>query len=167
MCRMCDDPGFDNIAWLCETIAKSGWAVTGVEPDRSHPPFAYTVGLTVHEKPELLVTGMHLDRAQTLLNRVAVHVLHADPPEPGERIPLPGGPLLEVVEVEVPTAHLLDAVRLFGSDFRALQLVHADDRGCWPWEQGWRGVRGGQPVLGRRAGAALRREVSCGIPVPG
>jgi hypothetical protein len=29
--------------------------------------------------------------------------------------------------------------------------VHADDRGHWPWDVGYRGVRGGQPVLGVRA----------------
>ena len=39
---------------------------------------------------------------------------------------------------------------------RALQVVHADDRGHWPWETGYRGVRGGQPVLGSRAPARRR-----------
>jgi len=39
---------------------------------------------------------------------------------------------------------------------RALQVVHADDRGHWPWETGYRGVRGGQPVLGTRAPARRR-----------
>jgi hypothetical protein len=28
--------------------------------------------------------------------------------------------------------------------------VYADDRGHWPWETGFRGGRGGQPVLGAR-----------------
>jgi hypothetical protein len=32
-----------------------------------------------------------------------------------------------------------------------LQLVYADDRGHWPWDTGFRGGRGGQPVLGARA----------------
>lgn len=36
----------------------------------------------------------------------------------------------------------------------ARQWLHADDRGLWPWERGYRGVHGGQPVLGRRASVA-------------
>jgi hypothetical protein len=42
------------------------------------------------------------------------------------------------------------AVDIFGTKIRALQLVHADDHGHWPWEVGFRGGRGGQPVLGVR-----------------
>jgi hypothetical protein len=41
---------------------------------------------------------------------------------------------------------------LYGAGIRALQIVHADDRGRWPWETGYRGVKGVQPVLGPRAG---------------
>jgi hypothetical protein len=50
-----------------------------------------------------------------------------------------------------PTAHLVIATEFYGPGIRALQLVHADDRGHWPWQVGYRGVRGGQPVLGARA----------------
>ena len=96
----------------------------------------------------LVVTGMSARHAQDLLNDVAAHVLHADAPRPGEQVPLIGGPLIEIVEVAEPSAHLLTAVEFYGPEIRALQLVHADDRGHWPWEVGFRGVRGGQPVLG-------------------
>lgn len=58
------------------------------------------------------------------------------------------GPLIEIVELAHPDAHLDTAVALFGRELRALQLVWADDRGHWPWERGFRGMRGGQPVLG-------------------
>jgi hypothetical protein len=63
---------------------------------------------------------------------------------------LVGGPLIEIVRVAEPSAHLRVAVDLYGSSIRALQFVHADDREHWPWDVGWRGVRGGQPVLGIR-----------------
>jgi len=56
----------------------------------------------------------------------------------------------EIVTVTEPAAHLLCAADLYGPQIRALQLVHADDRGHWPWDRGYRGVRGGQPVLGVR-----------------
>jgi hypothetical protein len=159
MCWLCDHPGstwLDYLANMRELIDCHGWAVQGVQRDRIHPPLAYTVGLTERGKPELVVTGLPLPRAAQLLNDVAPHVLHADAPAPGERAPLIGGPVIEIVEVAVPSAHLPVAVELCGPRIRALQLVHADDRGHWPWETGFRGMRGGQPVLGLRASQARR-----------
>ena len=154
MCWECDHPGSTRIGYLehmRDLIACYGWAVQGVERDRVHPPWAYTVGLTPNGMPELVVTGLPLGRATRLLNDVASHVLHAAAPRPGEQIPLRGGPLIEIVEVAEPAAHLMIAVEFYGPGIRALQLAHADDRGHWPWEVGYRGVRGGQPVLGVRA----------------
>jgi hypothetical protein len=154
MCWVCDHPGstrLDYLRYMSDLIARYGWAVQGVERDRIHPPWAYTVGLTPHGMPELVVTGLPLARATGLLNNVAAHVLHAAAARPGEQVPLRGGPVIEVVEVAEPAAHLVIAIELYGTAIRALQLVHADDRGHWPWQVGFRGVRGGQPVLGVRA----------------
>jgi hypothetical protein len=158
MCWLCDHPERtrqDYLEYMRELIDCHGWAVQGVQRDRVHPPWAYTVGLTANDRPELVVTGMPLSRAAELLDNVAAHVLHDEAPRPGERIPLIGGPLIEIVEVTEPAAHLLNAVEFYGPGIRALQLVHADDRGHWPWEVGFRGVRGGQPVLGVRVPPAL------------
>lgn len=154
MCWFCDHPGrswADHLDNLRGTIAQYGWAVQGVERDRIRPPWAYTAGLTSHGKPELVVTGLPLRRAACLLNDVAAHVLHAATPLPGAQIRLEDGPLIEIVEVTEPTAHLRAAIELYGPGVRALQVVHADDRGHWPWDCGYRGIRGGQPVLGLRA----------------
>lgn len=154
MCWECDHPGAtraDYLDYLGGVITDFGWAVQGVERDRIHPPWAYTVGLTLYEQPELVLTGMPLRRACGLLNEVAAHVMHAEAPTPGDQIPWQGGPLMEIVEVAEPSAHLVIAVEMFGTDLRALQILHADDRGHWPWDVGYRGVRGGQPVLGERA----------------
>ncbi len=154
MCWECDHPDstpLDYLTHMRDLIACHGWAVQGVERDGIHPAWAYTVGLTPAGRPELVVTGMSLGRATRLLNDVASHVLHAAAPRPGEQIPLLGGPLIEIVEVEEPAAHLVTAVGIYGPRIRALQLVHADDLRRWPWEARYRGVRGGQPVLGVRA----------------
>ena len=80
--------------------------------------------------------------------------MHAEAPVPGERVPLTGGPLIEIVRVAEPSAHLRVATEFCGPQFTAIQLVYADDRGHWPWERGFRGGRGGQPVLGARAAEA-------------
>jgi hypothetical protein len=151
MCWMCDHPGSSRADYLDvmrDIMDRCGWAVQGVERDGPHPPWAYTVGLTRLGRPELVVTGMPLHRATHLLNDMATHALHAGNPKPGERVELTGGPVIQMVQVAEPTAHLLIAAEMFGPRIRALQVVHADDRGHWPWECGYRGVRGGQPVLG-------------------
>ena len=121
------------------------------ERDGVHPPWAYTVGLTTFGRPELVATGLSPRRAADLLNGVAEHLLHAAAPRPGEQVKLVDGPLIQIVEVAEPTAHLTIAVDLFGPRIRALQVVHADDRGHWPWEPGYRGAQDGQPVLGKLA----------------
>jgi hypothetical protein len=151
MCWMCDHPGrsrADYLDHMRSTMDRCGWAVQGIERDGPHPPWAYTVGLTRLGRPELVVTGMSLHRATHLLNDMAAHALHADNPKLGERVELTGGPVIQMVQVTEPTAHLRIATEMFGPRIRALQVVHADDRGHWPWERGYRGVRGGQPVLG-------------------
>ena len=162
MCWICDHPGAterDYTDHMRRLITAHGWAVQGVERDGIHPPWAYTVGLTAHRRPELVITGMGLTRATKVLNGVASHLVHADEPEPGTQAALRDGPLVEIVRVAVPWAHLNMAVELYGNRIRGLQLVHADKRGNWPWDSGYQGVRGGQPILGCREPAERRRRV--------
>jgi hypothetical protein len=157
MCWECDHPGStrqDYLEHVRGLLERHCWVVIGVQRDRYRASYAYTVGLTDHDRPELVVTGLTHGRATDLLNRVAAHLLHAEAPTPGERIPLTGGPLIEIVRVAEPSAHLIDAVEFCGPRLAAIQLVYADDRGHWPWDRGFRGGRGGQPVLGAREAQA-------------
>jgi hypothetical protein len=153
MCWQCDHPGAtwqEYLGHLRELLERHCWVVQGVQRERQRPPYAYTVGLPRHQRPELVVTGLPYGRAVDLLNSVAEHVLHADAPGPGEVLSLRGEPMIEVVRVTEPGVHLRVAAALNGPGFSALQLVYADDRGHWPWDAGFRGGRGGQPVLGAR-----------------
>lgn len=148
----CDHPECDvtdDLDHLRDIIRECGWAVQAVE----HPPWSYTVGLTAYGRPELVLTGLPVRRSQNLLNATARRLGHVDVPVAGQQFQLRGGPLMEVVDVVDPAAHLVMAVELFGPDIRALQLVHADDRGDWPWQHGF---RGDQPVLGARAPQLVR-----------
>jgi len=157
MCWVCDHPGStgqDYLEYLRGLLDQHCWIVVGVQRDRYRPPYSYTVGLSDHGKPELVVTGLPYRRALDLLNDVAAHLMHAEAPAPGERVPLTGGPLIEIVRVTEPSAHLRIATMFCGPQTTAIQLVYADDRGHWPWERGFRGGRGGQPVLGARAAEA-------------
>ncbi len=151
MCWACLHPDAtwdDYLEHLRSIVSWHGWAIHGVERAGIRPPWAYTVGLTQMSRPELAVTGMAITRAGRLLNEVAEHLGHAEPPALGEVVELIDGPAIQFVPVDVPVAHLPVAIELYGAGVSALQVVHADDRGRWPWEIGYRGVRGGQPVLG-------------------
>ena len=152
MCWKCDHPGstieecFDQ---LRETIRTSGWAVQFVESDRT--PYAYTIGLHDWDVPELLVTGVSPQRAVRLLNSVARDLVRGDTFTPGQQFTIPVGPVIEIVEVAHPDAHMNFAVALGGPEIRALQLVWADGRGRWPWSAEFADGRAAQPVLGVRA----------------
>lgn len=163
MCWMCDHPGAtydDYLAMMQDKIRTYGWAIEGVEREGDHPPWFYTAGLTEFGRPELVITGISMARGACLLNQVAGHLVHAPPPRPGEQFHWPDGPFIEIVRVAEPAAHLNLAVDLYGPRLRALQLVHADDRGQWPWDSWYRGVRGGQPVLGPREPEDRRRLIA-------
>jgi hypothetical protein len=155
MCWQCDHPEAtwqDYVEHLRGLLEQHRWIVQGVQRERQRPPYAYTVGLPRHQRPELVVTGLPYDQAVDLLNSVAEHVVHAEaPPVPGEVIPLLGGPVIEIVRVAEPGIHLRLAAAVNGPGFTALQLVYADDQGHWPWDTDFRNGRGGQPVLGTRA----------------
>jgi hypothetical protein len=151
MCWLCDHPDAtqeDYFDVLRAKVLQHGWVVQYVESVRT--PFAYTIGLHDLGVPELLVTGVSTQRARRLLNGVAWHVLCDGPPAPGEQLPVPGGPLVEFVEVDHPDAHMGWAVA-FGGPLRALQVVWADGRGRWPWAAAFCDGRTRQPVLGVRA----------------
>ena len=155
MCWQCDNPNgtieeyFDE---LRATIRTQGWVVQYVESDRT--PYAYTIGLHDWGLPELLVTGVSPQRATRLLNKLARDTLRGTTLEPGQQISVPTGPLVEIVKVNHPDAHLNFAVAFGGPDVRAMQLVWADGRGRWPWAPGFCDGRARQPVLGYRRRAA-------------
>lgn len=157
MCWVCDHPEAtrqDRLEYVRELLEAYCWIVIGVRRERYRPPYSYTVGLTDHGKPELVLTGLPQHPAADLLNDAAARALQADVPSPGESMPLAAGPLVEVVQVAEPSVHLDVAAEFYGRQLQARQLVYADDRGRWPWDAGFRDGRGGQPVLGRRAAKA-------------
>ena len=144
----------DYLDELRASIGIHGWVVQSVDDDRL--PFAYTIGLHDRGLPELLVTGLSADSAAQVLNDVAVAAVGGRVFEPGTHIAVGDGPLLEIVEVDHPDAHLNFAVALGGPELRALQLVWADDRGRWPWAAGWGPGQPRQPVFGVRGQGAQK-----------
>ena len=151
MCWLCDPAGAthdDHYDLLHGKIRKNGWTVEYVESGRR--PYAYTVGLHDWDVAELLMTGVSEQRALRLLDIVARMLLSGEVLTPGQQISLPDGPLIEIVEVDHPDAHMRWAVALGGPEIRALQLVWADGHGRWPWSAEFADGRAMQPVLGCR-----------------
>jgi len=101
-----------------------------------------------------MVTGVSPQRAHRLLNAAARDAMRGRALTPGTHIALNPGPLIEIVEVDHPDAHLDLAVAFGGPEVRAVQLVWADGRGRWPWGTGFCDGRTRQPVLGIRQRAA-------------
>jgi hypothetical protein len=153
MCWQCDNPSDaeaeEDIDGLRASVREHGWAIKYVEDDRR--PYAYTMGLHELGLPELLVTGVTTERALALLDYFIEEAIDKGAPRPGDRIALSDNACIEAVNVDQPDVHLGLAVRLFGPELRAVQLVWTDMRGRWPWDKGFDfdGLR--QPVLGVRA----------------
>ena len=154
MCWSCDRPGSTRADWLdhmAGLVRQYGWAINWVEPDRGHPPWGYTVGLTFWNLPELVITGLDDRVVGSLLNAEANRAIVEGLPAAGLPFELTTGRVAEMVHVAEPRAHLNTACGLFGDyPFTAVQYVWADADGRWPWEAGFRGLPGGQPVLGPR-----------------
>jgi hypothetical protein len=152
VCWRCDNPDGtfeDYLDHLQDNIMGHGWAVEFVEHDKR--PLAYTIGLSDRGLPEFLFTGLDVQVSHRVLNSMA-HMIVDDgrPLASAMHIDYQDRFLIEVVEVEHPDVHLEFAVTLCGANFRALQLVWADDCGGWPWDARWGHGRRRQPVLGVR-----------------
>ncbi|MBB4688643.1 DUF4262 domain-containing protein [Amycolatopsis jiangsuensis] len=154
MCEQCGEPertaGQRYLSEVLDRIREYGWCVQGVLGTGVRPPWAYTLGLTAHGLPELVVTGLPPHPSAVLLSAAAERTLTTGPPEPGARLSLPGHPALEAVALTAPGVHLHFAVALYGPEISAIQLVHSDVRGVFPWSPNYRAGQGGQPVLGER-----------------
>ncbi len=162
MCDQCahdDDDLDESLEGFYEQVVRPkidsfGWFIQYVYGERSAAAFAYTIGLTEHGHPELIATGVTVHQAAALLNGGG-DLLHRRQLLHGQRVTV-AGRRVEVVELPHPQAHLLFAGDVYGPALRAVQLVHADDSGVWPWTRSYRSGAGGQPVLGPRAVRAGR-----------
>jgi hypothetical protein len=109
---------------------------------------SYTVGLTAHLHPEVVMTGLPPDVAHTFLNsagRIVVHE-HGHFAAGEETSDLADGRAFPVIAVS-DTSALTAVAGLYG-DVRAVQVVWADSRGNLPWEPGYANPPGSQPLLG-------------------
>jgi hypothetical protein len=137
-----------------EQINRVGWAVTMVMPTVDEPgtPFAYTVGLTAHGSPELVIAGLPPDITHALLNDLAHRVLDSTARfSHGQRIAdLLSG--YDAVIVDGPATEPLypgTAYKRYGTDrVRLQQVVWPDPQDRYPWDAGYAHDRTSSPSSG-------------------
>ena len=138
-------------------INKVGWAVMHVLPTDEDPDtatsFAYTVGLTPHGYPELLIAGLPPDLAHRLLNDLAGRSYDkAERFSHGQRISdlIVGYDAIIVEGPPIDDLSPVVAVVRYGPDrVRLQQVTWPDPRGRFPWEAGYDDDSHPQPVIGQ------------------
>lgn len=151
MCWLCNNAEAtkaDYLRMVRERIDSHDFVIQSVEEDGPCPPFSYTVGRTAQGLPELVMTGLRYSVAQALLNAVVARPSNGVL-TPGDHLSVDGRPL-EVVALSEPSSRLNIAVAVYGQQISALQLVHADEHGAWPWSTEYSAAYR-QPVWGPRS----------------
>ena len=103
--------------------------------DNDWPAYAYTVGLTALNHPELVLFGLERWRLLGLLCQFAEGIRdgHVNPLSNGARTRV-GDWNFTAKALPNPRRLLPRAHAIYGRRFRALQLIYPDVHGVWPWE---------------------------------
>lgn len=126
---------FDSyLKQLRDIVNRAGWTVQGVFPVKQDDVwFAYTIGMTAHGLPELLISGLEGNQAQAVLNTAAGLHLTAEM-QPGTSNTDIAADDLELRIIAAPRAEIGMAQRFYGPrvHVHAVQLVWPDDAGNYP-----------------------------------
>lgn len=140
----------DPIDDLRLKIGTYGWTIRNVSDADSAKCLSYTVGLSGHDHPEVVMTGLPPEVGTAFLNIVGeIVVREGGHFAVGEATTeLADGPAMPVLEVTDMTD--LTAIRAIYGDVPALQIVWTDSAGRLPWEAGYANPPGSQRLLGPR-----------------
>ena len=152
MCVQCERRSVELVvADYRQAVRVRGWAMASVRATPSRAGFSYTVGLTRHHgHPELLASGLTPPEAGGLLTELARRVRAGARFSPGDVLTPAGSHRLQLVGVADP-AQLTHAQAIYAGPagpVPALQVVWSDHDGHWPWQPGWPGRAGDQPLFG-------------------
>ena len=121
-----------------EIVDEHGVAIQYVMPEPDSSGFAYTVGCSELNKPEVVVCGLSPESAHSILNTL-YSAMKEGALEPKAGMVLPG--IVEDFDVtftEVTEEHQANVARRFyGDNCEVLQLVMPDMNARWPWEEGY------------------------------
>ena len=130
-----------------DIIARVGWMIQGVMAGENTPPFAYTIGLSQFNLPELLLVGLNAQTAAGILNPIAEQMkvnkeaIKVGPTPSGFKLRTGEDLRLEVRQVDdkyrAVTEYLIQAHDRYGSRLNVLQVIWADDKNVLPTEPGY------------------------------
>jgi hypothetical protein len=140
-------------ARIAAVIREHGWAITYVGGDTCNypgceappgdgPTFGYTTGLFGLGHPELLVFGLDAHDAAGLLNTLGERIREGEALLPGVMITVANWPH-RVIPEEVPNPGeiVFEANRFYQRpslfSVRVFQLTYDDERGRFPWDEGF------------------------------
>ncbi|AJF08283.1 hypothetical protein GSUB_17560 (plasmid) [Geoalkalibacter subterraneus] len=139
---------------IVSDIENVGWSVIGVFGDieKNEPPFSYSVGFSRMGKPEIIVVGLPLEIAQSIINEIGqrfkktgVFPVAGDIRDDLANLPCTFIALSEQAVKE----RLRAATALMDPPVEALQLIWPDRQGKFPWDEGFdESMRAAQPLLG-------------------
>lgn len=112
--------------------------------------FSYTVGLTAVNHPEVVVTGLPFDAAQSFLNLVGAEVQKERRFMPGAVTSVFTSPNSPVIFIRADDTGGLTAVRQVYGQVEAVQMIWPDSAGRLPWMAGYNNAPEAQPLLGSR-----------------
>jgi hypothetical protein len=124
-----------------EDVATQGWSWIWVfDPDRSAPPFAYTVGFAASfDHPEVVVVGLPKETSEEILKSVQIMIAGGRAYEDGDLSDdiLDGFPVrYRLISRGLLVANLVQAVVFYGDRvFDALQLLWPDRDGNYPGKE--------------------------------
>ena len=138
----------DPTGELRQMIDAHGWAVRNVSDSDPAKCLSYTVGLTAHGHPEVVMTGLPPEVGTAFLNIVGeIVVREGGRFTSGEATTeLADGPAMPVIEVSDRSD--LTAVDAIYGVVPVLQVVWTDSLGHLPWEPGYANPSGSQRLLG-------------------
>lgn len=105
-------------------IDRDGWALEYVQAHDPRRSYGYTVGLTLRDLPEFVISGLPAPVAWSVLNDVAGAATAGHVPSPGDVLTRPGQRSSLTVEAVEDVAHLTRIRELLGPSIplRALHL---------------------------------------------
>lgn len=133
-------------------IDRYGWAVRNVADSNPTQCLSYTVGLTAHDHPEVVMTGLPPDVGTAFLNIVGEIVTKEDGRFESGRTTgeLADGPEMPIIAVQ-DISRLTAVEEIYGT-ISAVQIIWTDSAGHLPWEPGYANPAESQPLLGQRYG---------------
>ena len=137
----------DPLDELRGLITEHGWAVRNVSDADPARCVSYTVGLSAHGHPEVVMTGLPPNVGTAFLNIVGEIVVreHGHFDAGTTTTELADGPPMPVLAVTDKSD--LTAVEAIYGDVPALQIIWTDSAGHLPWDQGYANPPGSQRVL--------------------